>query len=320
MWPRAFLLLLLLTILVWSSQAQSEDDEEVPPIVAPVEEEEDSEEPEEYVATCNEEKELNELSVVLWTADEERGPDQYNCNTTTVAPVTWWRSVKFLEGELNDDNQAVGVGCTFTIQYQDSGEAISKWTADNITAFTLAVSGDRTLEFILVDSGEYGNCSVIVDLKFEQFPSWPAQIIYCVIGFFVILPVALFLAWRSTKLSNSALSVEDLIWRIKYRVHDNPRTKNKSLYITVMLFATIISFSLGLWFLCIGYSEWANKTTCFLCNAPLVCYLGMTFAAIFALCMIVEVIYGLLIMFGCWLPKYALSLRDTGFAAQVAQP
>jgi uncharacterized membrane protein YphA (DoxX/SURF4 family) len=87
-----------------------------------------------------------------------------------------------------------------------------------------------------------------------------------------------------------------------------------------MLFATIISFSLGLWFLCIGYSEWANKTTCFLCNAPLVCYLGMTFAAIFALCMIVEVIYGLLIMFGCWLPKYALSLRDTGFAAQVAQP
>ena len=72
-------------------------------------------------------KELNELSVVLWTADEERGPDQYNCNTTTVAPVTWWRSVKFLEGELNDDNQAVGVGCTFTIQYQDSGEAISKY-------------------------------------------------------------------------------------------------------------------------------------------------------------------------------------------------
>ena len=61
-----------------------------------------------------------------------------------------------------------------------------RWTADNITAFTLAVSGDRTLEFILVDSGEYGNCSVIVDLKFEQFPSWPAQIIYCVIGFFVV--------------------------------------------------------------------------------------------------------------------------------------
>ena len=132
--------------------------------------------------------------------------------------------------------------------------------------------------------------------------------------------MALFLAWQGTKLSNSALAVEDLIWRIRCQVHDDPRTKHKSVYITVMLFTTIVSFSLGLWFLCIGHSEWVTKTTCFLCNAPFVCYLGMTFAAIFALCMIMEVIYGLLIMFGCWLPKYAPSMQDTGFAARVAQP